>query len=82
MQHPHIHIHPQRGGIGSQLHFFIFFIFFLLFCIAGTLGKNQLPAQENNKQHKPSSLFTSTLRVTGQISGEVTSKPFDTTEKC
>lgn len=29
--------------------------YIFIFCIAGTLGNNQLPALVNNKQHKPSS---------------------------
>lgn len=31
------------------------YVIYLFFCIAGTLGNNQLPALVNNKQHKPSS---------------------------
>ncbi len=31
------------------------FCYIFIFCIAGTLGNNQLPALVNNKQRKPSS---------------------------
>lgn len=66
-------------------------LFLFIFCIAGTLGKIQLPAQENNKQHKPSS--PPSYLLSGQhvfiiiflffcvFFLEATSKPFDTAEK-
>lgn len=75
-----------------QTHFelLVIFICFFFFCIAGTLGKIQLPAQMNNKQHKPSS--PPSYLLSGQhvfycifflfiFFVEATSKPFDTAEK-
>lgn len=53
-----------------------------IFCIAGTLGKIQLPTQNNNKQHKPSSPPSYLLSGQHFFSFvEARSKPFDTAEK-
>lgn len=79
---------PLRYNVFSPekltLHFRLLVILFI-FCIAGTLGKIQLPAQKNKKQHKPSS------RLSYLVSGqqvfiifslvEATNKPLDTAEK-
>lgn len=61
-------------------------IIFIWFCIAGTLGKSQLPAQKNKKQHKPSGPLHIFYQVNkfvfllfllfSQIFVEATSKPF------
>lgn len=50
----------------TKTAFWIASHFYSFFCIAGTLGKIQLPAQENKKQHKPSSPppFISSIRAT------------------